>query len=442
MSINSQRRLLLKWLATGIGASSIHALARPALPATVHSYAVVVIGGGFAGATFARTLRRLDTSVGITLVEPCRQYHCCPLGVEYLVGKRDEETLVFGYEQLRAEGIEVLHQKARSIDAKRKQVRLADGSVLCYDRCVVATGIGYKYDSIVGYSESVASRVPHAWGGGEQLRMLRQQLEAMPNGGDVLISVPVDDYRCPPGPYERASLIADYLKTHKPDSRVIVLDAKPRFAKQTQFEQAWRRFYGYGTEQANIQWIGSLQGGTVQGFDEAKGQLLTEGGPVSGQVINIIAPQQADDFSRYNGLAAEHGWCPVNTQTLESLLVPDVHVIGDAAYAEKLPKSAFAATCQARVCALAIHSQMHGLALLKPQYMNVCYSLCGDNYGISVLLHYQHDEATNIIEIETLRVTPLDANDEDHRREALSAYSMFDSLVKEAFGQADAHGCT
>lgn len=434
MSINPQRRMLLKWLATGIGVSSIQALARPVVPVSARAYVVVVIGGGFAGATFARTLRRLDANVGITLIEPSWQYHCCPLGVEYLVGKRDEKTLVFGYEQLRADGIEVVHQKARLIDAKRRQIRLADGSVLGYDRCIVATGIGYKYDSIAGYSEAVASRVPHAWGGGEQLRLLRQQLEAMPNGGNVLISVPVDDYRCPPGPYERASLIADYLKTYKPDSRVIVLDAKPQFAKQAQFEQAWKRFYGYGGEQANIQWIGALQGGTVQGFDEAKGQLLTEGGPVSGDVINIIAPQQADDFSRQNGLAAEHGWCPVNTQTLESLLVPDVHVIGDAAYAEKLPKSAFAATCQARVCALAIHSQIHGLALLKPQYMNVCYSLCGDNYGISVLLHYQHDATSNVIEIETLRVTPLDASDEDYRREALSAYSMFDSLVTEAFG--------
>ncbi|MFJ3521406.1 FAD-dependent oxidoreductase [Pseudomonas sp. NPDC090203] len=432
--MNYQRRRLLKWLATGIGASSFQAFAGPVVPAATRSYAVVVIGGGFAGATFARTLRRLDANVCITLVEPSRQYHCCLLGGEYLVGKRNEETLVFGYEQLRVEGIKVVHQKARSIDARRKQVRLADGAVLGYDRCVVATGIGYKYDSIAGYSGGVASRVPHAWGGGEQLRLLRQQLEAMPNGGNVLISVPVDDYRCPPGPYERASLIADYLKTHKPDSRVIVLDAKPRFAKQAQFEQAWRRFYGYGTEHANIEWIGALEGGTVQGFDEATRQLLTEGGPVSGQVINIIPPQQADDFSRHNGLTAEHGWCPVNTQTLESLLVPDVHVIGDAAYAEKLPKSAFAASCQARVCALAIYSQMYNLALLKPKYMNVCYSLCGDNYGISVVLQYQHDATTNVIEIETLRVTPLDSSDEDYRREAMSAYSMFDSLVKEAFG--------
>ncbi|MFJ4384027.1 FAD-dependent oxidoreductase [Pseudomonas sp. NPDC089408] len=434
MSINRKRRLLLKWLATGIGAASIQTLARPMVPMATRSYAVVVIGGGFAGATFARTLRRLDTNVKITLIEPSQQYHCCPLGVEYLVNKRDEETLVFGYEQLRAEGIEVIHHKAHSIDAKRKQVRLADGSLLDYDRCVVATGIGYKYDSIAGYSEAVASRVPHAWGGGEQLRLLRQQLETMPNGGNVLISVPEDDYRCPPGPYERASLIADYLKANKPDSRVIILDAKPRFAKQAQFEQAWTRFYGYGTEKAYIQWIGALQGGTVQGFDEAKGQLLTEGGAISGQVINIIAPQQADDFSRHNGLAAEHGWCPVNTQTLESLLVPHVHVIGDAAYAEKLPKSAFAAACQARVCALAIHSQFQGLALLKPEYMNVCYSLCGDNYGLSVVLLYQHDATSNVIEIVTLLVTPLDASDEDHRREAMSAYSMFDSLVKEAFG--------
>ena len=277
MSINPQRRRLLKWLATGIGASSIQALARPEVPAAARSYAVVVIGGGFAGATFARTLRRLDANVGITLVEPCHQYHCCPMGVEYLVGKRDEETLVFGYEQLRAEGIEVVHQKARSIDAKRKQVRLADGSLLGYDRCVVATGIGYKYDSITGYSEAVARRVPHAWGGGEQLRLLRQQLKAMPNGGNVLISVPVDDYRCPPGPYERASLIADYLRTQKPDSRVIVLDAKPQFAKQVQFEQAWKRFYGYGTEQANIQWIGALQGGDRARFRRSKGATADRG---------------------------------------------------------------------------------------------------------------------------------------------------------------------
>lgn len=271
MSMNPQRRRLLKWLATGIGASSIQALARPAMPSVASSYAVVVIGGGFAGATFARTLRRLDANVGITLVEPCRQYHCCLLGIEYLVGKREEETLMFGYGQLRAEGIEVVHQKAYSIDAKRKQVRLADGSLLGYDRCVVATGIGYKYDSIAGYSEAVASRVPHAWGGGEQLRLLRQQLEAMPNGGNVLISVPVDDYRCPPGPYERASLIADYLKSHKPDSRVIILDAKPRFAKQAQFELAWKRFYGYGTEQATIQWIGALQGGPCKASTKPRG---------------------------------------------------------------------------------------------------------------------------------------------------------------------------
>ncbi|WP_236166907.1 FAD-dependent oxidoreductase [Pseudomonas fulva] len=425
---------MLKWLATGIGASSIQILARPMVPVTTCSYAVVVIGGGFAGATFARTLKRLDANVKVTLIEPNQQYHSCLLGGEYLVNKRDEETLIFGYEQLRVEGIEVIHHKARSIDARRKLVLLADGSVLAYDRCVVATGISYKYDSINGYSEAIASRVPHAWGGGEQLRLLRQQLEAMPNGGKVLISVPVDDYRCPPGPYERASLIAGYLKVHKPDSRVIILDAKPRFAKQAQFEQAWTRLYGYGTEQAIIQWVGASQGGAVQGFDEAKGQLLTEGGAISGQVINIIAPQQADEFSRFNGLAAEHGWCPVNTQTLESLLVPDVHVIGDAAYAEKLPKSAFAAACQARVCALAIHHQFHGLALLKPVYMNVCYSLCGDNYGLSVVLDYKHDATSNVIEIETLLVTPLDASDEDHRYEALSAYSMFDNLVKEAFG--------
>ncbi|WP_052659272.1 FAD-dependent oxidoreductase [Pseudomonas sp. LFM046] len=433
--MDEQRRRLLKWLSGGVGLSVIPALARAGITAAgAEKRSVLVIGGGFAGATFARTLRRLDPAISITLVEPSREYHSCPLGIEYLVGKRAEETLVFGYDRLRAEGIEIVHQRALSIDAERRQVRLADGDTRSYDRCVVATGIGYRYNSIEGYSEEMARRVPHAWGGGEQLRILRRQLEALPDGGRVLIAAPPDDYRCPPGPYERASLIADYLRRHKPGARVIIYDAKERFAKQAQFEQAWRRLYGYGTEQASIGWIGAKDGGTALGIEPGGKRLRTANGWVHGDVINVIPPQWADDFSRGNGLAAEHGWCPVNTQTLESLLVSGVHVIGDAAYAEQLPKSAFAAICQARVCALAIHRMNHGLPLLSPQYMNVCYSLCAEDYGVSVLLHYKHRPDLNLIEVQSLRVTPLEATAEDHRREALSAYSMFSCLVKEAFG--------
>ncbi|VVP34036.1 Sulfide dehydrogenase [flavocytochrome c] flavoprotein chain [Pseudomonas fluorescens] len=432
--MNNQRRRLLRWLATGVGFSAVHALAAGSIQSGAPSTKVVVIGGGFAGATFARTLHRLDPTVSITLIEPNRHYHCCPLGAEFLVGKRSEQSLMFSYDKLIESGIEVVYDYALSLDARSRQIFTRGGRIFSFDRCVVATGIGYRYDTIAGYDHAVAQQFPHAWGGGEQLRLLNKQLNEMPNGGAVLIAAPPDDYRCPPGPYERASLIAEYLKVHKPLSRVIVLDAKERFAKQAQFEQAWKRLYGYGTDSSVIRWIGAKEGGTVRGVDVEQRQLLTDGGRVGGDVINIIPAQRADDFSHSNGLTADHGWCPVDTQTLESLQVPGVHVIGDAAYAERLPKSAFAATCQARVCAMAIHNQVHGLPLLTPQFMNVCYSLCGDDYGISVFLHYQHDPANNILEVQTLRVTPMDASQEEYVREANAAYSMFDTMVKEAFG--------
>lgn len=432
--MNDQRRRLLRWLATGVGFSAVQALGARGTQLGRSNTTIVVIGGGFAGATFARTLHRLDPTIRITLIEPNRLYHCCPLGAEFLVGKRSEQSLMFSYDKLIESGIEVIYDLALSINALTRQVFTRSGRIFSFDRCVVATGIGYRYHMIAGYDRTVAQQFPHAWGGGEQLRLLNRQLLEMPNGGTVLIAAPPDDYRCPPGPYERASLIAEYLKTHKPLSRVIVLDAKERFAKQAQFEQAWKRLYGYGTDNSVIRWIGAKKGGTVRGVDVEQRQLLTDGGRVSGDVINIIPAQRADDFSHRNGLAADHGWCPVDTQTLESLNVPGVHVIGDAAYAEQLPKSAFAATCQARVCAMAIHNQVHGLPLLTPQFMNVCYSLCGDDYGISVFLHYQRDPATNILEVQTLKVTPMDARQEDYVREAHSAYSMFDSMVKEAFG--------
>ncbi|WP_162803479.1 NAD(P)/FAD-dependent oxidoreductase [Pseudomonas kribbensis] len=432
--MNDQRRRLLKWLATGVGVSAISAFAGNGRSEPGRRTRVVVIGGGFAGATFARTLHQLDESIHIVLIEPNRFYHCCPLGAEFLVGKRSEQSLMFDYDKLARSGIEVVHEHALSINAQARQVSTRSGRIFGYDRCVVATGIGFRHHTIAGYDAAAAEIFPHAWAGGGQLRLLGRQLAEMRNGGTVLIAAPPDDYRCPPGPYERASLIAEYLMRHKPASQLIVLDAKHRFAKQAQFELAWKRLYGYGSADSVIRWIGSREGGTVRGVDVAKRRVLTDGGPMEGDVINIIPAQRADDFSHRNGLAADHGWCPVDTQTLESLQVPGVHVIGDAAYAERLPKSAFAATCQARVCALAIHHQLHGLPLLEPRFMNVCYSLCGDDYGISVFLDYQRDAASNILEVETLRVTPLEASREDYRREAMSAYSMFDSMVEEAFG--------
>ncbi|BBN57395.1 hypothetical protein TRE132_55200 [Pseudomonas chlororaphis subsp. aurantiaca] len=255
-----ERRKLLKWLATGAGFAVLGAVAGPVIKtAYPEKLRVVVIGGGFAGATFARALRRLDPNVHITLIEENPQYHCGPLGAEYLVDKRDEKTLTFDYKNLAFEGITIVHDRAIKINAEKKHVETRTSNYK-YDRCVVAAGISFDFEHIKGYNQELADVFPHAWKGAKQLDILKKQLHEMPDGGTILMSAPNTEYRCPPGPYERVSQIAEYLKEHKPNAKLIFLDSKERFPKQAQFELAWTRLYGYGTEKSNIQWIGAKQG--------------------------------------------------------------------------------------------------------------------------------------------------------------------------------------
>ncbi|MBV6824220.1 FAD-dependent oxidoreductase [Pseudomonas sp. PD9R] len=396
---------------------------------------VVIIGGGFAGATFARSLRILDKSIEITLIEPNKIYHTCILGAEYLIGRRSANSLTFSYKTLTSNyQINVVHDYATLIDHESKRVFTKEAGAFSYDRCIVASGIGFHYEAIDGYSKEVAERIPHAWQGGHQHSLLKNQISNMTDGGVIIITAPPDDYKCPPGPYERASLIAEYLKINKPRSRIIILDSKDSFPKQQQFESAWEKLYGYGTSHSYINWIGRKQGGTILAVDERHLEITTDFGKIKGNVINIVPPQHADTFSYKNGLAQQYNWCPVNTKTFESLLIPEIHIIGDSAYAEMLPKSAFAAACQARVCAIAIYSLFKEQEPPDPEFMNVCYSLCAENYGISVLISYLRDKNTNILEINNLKNTPITSTDEHHLKESEAAYSMFNTITSEAFG--------
>jgi sulfide dehydrogenase [flavocytochrome c] flavoprotein subunit len=433
--ILNDRRTLLKFFATSAGLATLEAVAGPAIKyPCAQNFKVVVIGGGFAGATFARTLRRLDPMVSITLIEENPEYLCAPLGAEYLVDKRDERTLTFNYKRLVSEGINVVHDRAIKININRKTVdtRIAHYK---YDRCIVASGISFDFEHIKGYNQELTKLFPHAWQGREQLLLLKKQLYEMPDGGTILMSAPNTEYRCPPGPYERVSQIAEYLKKYKPNAKIIFLDSKERFPKQAQFELAWTRLYGYGTENSNIQWIGAKQGGTVTELRVDTRELVCDAGIFKGDVINIIPPQRADLFTAANGLTGDNGWCPVNTQTLESLKIPGIHVIGDAADAQRLPKSAFAATCQARVCALAIHAFFNKWPVMKPEYMNVCFSLCGASYAISVAVNYRRNPNSNNIEIISSNTTPLDSSANQYISEVQSAYSLFDNMVTGAFGK-------
>jgi sulfide dehydrogenase [flavocytochrome c] flavoprotein subunit len=304
---------------------------------------VVVIGGGFGGATCAGYLRRLSSDIDVTLVERDTMFMTCPFSNAVLGGLYDMDFITHGYDSLRDDhGVKVVHDSAVDVDANAKKVRLAGGSSLDYDRLVVSPGIDLRWGAIEGYDEAASATMPHAWKAGEQTTILRKQLEAMPDGGVVIIAAPPNPFRCPPGPYERASLIAHYLKKHKPRSKILIYDAKPKFSKQPLFEQGWAALYP-----GMIEWISESDGGAIDAVDvKAMTVNPTFGDPQKGDVINVIPPQKAGMIAEIAGLADESGWCSVDQRTFESKAHKDIHVIGDASIATPMPKSGFAASSQ------------------------------------------------------------------------------------------------
>src|SRR5258706_8646589 len=254
---------------------------------------------------------------------------------------------------------------ATAVDAAGKSVTLADGTRLPYDRLVLAPGIDIRWGALPGYDEAAAAVMPHAWRAGEQTLLLRRQLEAMDDGGLVIISAPANPFRCPPGPYERASLIANYLKAKKPRAKLLVLDAKDTFSKQRLFQQAWTELYP-----GLLEWVPLSKGGNVTSVDPATRTLVTDFGRHQAAVANVIPPQQAGRIAEVAGVTDRSGWCPIDPATFESKLQAGIHVIGDAAIAGAMPKSAFAANSQAKVCAAAVATPVAGGTPSVPQLIN------------------------------------------------------------------------
>ncbi len=310
---------------------------------------IVVVGGGFGGATCARALHIADPGFDVTLVEPNPVFTACPFSNAVIAGLRDIEAQRFGFDAVRAEGIAVAQDQAIAVDSQARRVTLRGGSVLDYDRLVLAPGIAIRWDALPGYDEAAAAVMPHAWLAGEQTLLLRRQLEAMADGGTVVISAPANPFRCPPGPYERASLIAHYLKQAKPRSKLIVLDAKDGFSKQRLFQAAWQQLYP-----GLLEWVSLSNGGKVSSVDAKTRTVVTDFASYKADVVNIIPPQRAGTVAGAAGAADRTGWCPIDPVSFESRLLPNIHVIGDAAIAGAMPKSAFAANAQAKVCASAV----------------------------------------------------------------------------------------
>jgi NADPH-dependent 2,4-dienoyl-CoA reductase/sulfur reductase-like enzyme len=389
---------------------------------------IVVIGGGFGGASCARALKRIDAKLQITLIEPNRMFTSCPFSNEVIAGLREIEAQQFTYERIAADGIQVIAQAAERIDPQQRKVVLADNTSLSYDRLVLAPGIDLKFDSLPGYDEAATARMPHAWKAGDQTILLRRQLEAMEDGGVVAIAAPASPSRCPPAIYERASLIAHYLKGKKPRSKIIILDAKDAIPQQRLFENAWKELYPGMIERVSLS-----QGGRVISVDPATNTLVTDFGNYTAQVANVIPPQKAGKIAEMADTVDHTGWCPIDPVTFASSLVPDIHVIGDACIGGGIPKSASAANAEAKACASAIVNAIQGLGPLTPKLTGTCYSTVAPDYAFALSGVYQPKDGM-FADTDSAGTSPFDAPRETRTHEAENALSWYKTITVDAFG--------
>lgn len=388
---------------------------------------VIVIGGGYGGATCARDLHRLGMAV--TLIEENAVYTSCPFSNLVLHGSRDIAAQQFNYDAIAREGVEVVAMRAQGVDGAARRVLLSDGRTLAYDRLVLSPGIDVRFDALPGYDLSAADIMPHAWKAGAQTLLLRKQLEAMPDGGTFVMSVPNNPYRCPPGPYERASLIAHYFKTQKPKSKLIVLDSKDVFSKQRLFLDAWKALYP-----DLLEYVPLAGGGKTTEVDAKTMTVITEFGRHKGDVVNVIPPQRAGAIAHAAGAADRSGWCPIDPVSFESKLQQNIHVIGDASIAGAMPKSAFSANAQAKACAQAIALLTSGQAAREPKLINTCYSLVAPDYGISVAGVYQPGKGILADVPGAGGVSQLNASPAVRATEAQYAHDWFKITTAEVFG--------
>jgi NADPH-dependent 2,4-dienoyl-CoA reductase/sulfur reductase-like enzyme len=373
------RRAVLSGLGAGVG---VAALGAPAVVGQAKPK-VVVVGGGAGGGTAARYIAKdSGGQLDVTLVEANRRYVTCFHSNLYIGGYKSLEELGHSYDAMaRANTITMAFDMASQIDRDRKLVRLAGGQSLPYDRLVLSPGIDLRYDSVPGWGQQHEERMPHAWKPGAQTAILRRQLDAVPNGGVIVMIAPPNPFRCPPGPYERISMFAAQLKkTGRTNCKIVIIDPKETFSKQALFTEGWEKHYP-----GMIEWLGPKIHEGVKNVDPAT--MTVETGFETyrnAALVNVVPAQWAGKIARDAGLTNASGYCPIDPASMRSAVDANIYIVGDACIAGDMPKSAFAANSQAKIAAMMVRSELTGSRAFPARYTNTCWSLIWDDDAVKV----------------------------------------------------------
>jgi len=368
---------------TGLAAGSA-ILAAPSIAFGARAR-VVVVGGGAGGATAARYIAKDSKgAIDVTLVEASKRYYTCFYSNLYLGGFRNYGSIGHNYYGLAVNnGVNVVHEWATSVANGSKVLNVASGGSIPYDKLILSPGISLKYDSVPGYSPAVQSRMPHAWTSGTQVQLLRNRVMNMKQGGTFVMVPPPNPYRCPPGPYERVSMIAHIFKQNNPTAKIVILDPKPKFSKQGLFMAGWDKHYP-----GMIEWIDPDTHGGIKAINAEKMEFETDLDTFKADAACVVPAQQAGTIAMAAGVN-DGDWCPIIPASMQSKSDPNIYVLGDASVASSMPKSGFSANSQAKVAANAIRGELTGSRVFKPRFANTCWSLIATNDGIKVGANYE-----------------------------------------------------
>lgn len=392
---------------------------------------VVIVGGGAGGATAARYLAKdAGEQLDITLIDDSDTYTTCFYSNLYLGGFRTFESITHSYKTLASDyGISIKQGRAMDVDRQAREVVMNDGSRIAYDRLVLSPGIELDHESVPGYSEAASEIAPHAWQGGPQTSLLKQKLDALENGQNIVMVAPPNPYRCPPGPYERVSMMAHILKSRGfTDSRIYIIDPKPKFSKQALFTEGWTRHYP-----EMIEWFSPEVHGGILSVDANAGMVETDLDTFEGALLNIIPAQKAGAIAATAGLTNDSGFCPIVAESMRSTVDENIFVTGDASIAGAMPKSAFSANSQAKIAAMTIRGDLLSSRVFPAKYSNTCWSLIATDDGVKVGASYAPADDGTIHSTSTF----ISQNGEDDalRKETYEeSIGWYSSIVSDMFG--------